>query len=155
MKTPGKLTWSQKWRFGSDASPFPSGVIFFSGWKNISPILVGENNSSNVCFNEELLGNDDFYTATFSFFWCFSFSAFLPTRCFHLSKQQQIVLQKKTMELAFLLRKPFKEAQRKPLMASKNDSNQQKKMQLLGVGVSSWKKWVDLLMASLWLRRTW
>ena len=95
MKTPGKLTWSQKWRFGSDASPFPSGVIFFSGWENISPILVGENNSSNVCFNEELLGNDDFYTATFSFFLCFSFSAFLPTRCFHLSKQQQIVLQKK------------------------------------------------------------
>ena len=66
----------------------------------------------------------------------FPFSAFYTNEIFRPIQQQQIVLQQKnTMEVAFLLRKPFKEPEhsRKPLMASKNDSiSNKEKMQLIG-----------------------
>ena len=77
----------------------------------------------------------------FQFFAClFRFQLSIPPRIFSTSTAAaNCFTKKKPMELAFLLRKPFKEPEhsRKPLIwwLQKNDSKQRKKMQLLGVEV--------------------
>ena len=179
-ENPGKLTWTQKWRFGSDTSPFPSGVIFclrlektflqfLVGRKQIVPTFVlmknflalmivtppslpvippEVNGVWMVCFlgsshtsKNKVFGS--LRTANLMVFFVFFFR-------FQLSKSTEIFSTSTAAANCFTNKKSLwdwpsfwgslskePEHSRKPLIwwLQKNDSKQQKKMQLLRVEV--------------------